>query len=53
MEKNLFDVKGKVVVMTGACGVLGSTIELNILQPRDVRWFCSTLRGLPLSARRW
>ena len=26
MEKNLFDVKGKVVVMTGACGVLGSTI---------------------------
>lgn len=26
MESNLFDVKGKVVVMTGACGVLGSTI---------------------------
>lgn len=26
METNLFDVKGKVVVMTGACGVLGSTI---------------------------
>ena len=26
MEKNLFDVKGKVVVMTGACGVLGSTL---------------------------
>ncbi len=24
--KNLFDVQGKVVVMTGACGVLGSTI---------------------------
>ncbi len=23
---NLFDIKGKVVVMTGACGVLGSTI---------------------------
>ena len=22
----LFDIKGKVVVMTGACGVLGSTI---------------------------
>ena len=26
MESNLFDVKGKVIVMTGACGVLGSTI---------------------------
>lgn len=52
MEKNLFDVKGKVVVMTGACGVLGSTI-VNTLQPRDVRWFCSTSKGLPLSARRW
>ena len=26
MESNLFDVKGKVVVVTGACGVLGSTI---------------------------
>ena len=24
--KNLFDVKDKVVVMTGACGVLGSSI---------------------------
>ena len=24
--ENLFDIKGKVVVMTGACGVLGSTI---------------------------
>lgn len=23
---NLFDIKGKVVVMTGACGVLGATI---------------------------
>ena len=23
---NLFEIKGKVVVMTGACGVLGSTI---------------------------
>ena len=23
---NLFDIKGKVVVITGACGVLGSTI---------------------------
>ena len=26
MTQNLFDIKGKVVVMTGACGVLGSTI---------------------------
>ena len=24
--ENLFDIKGKVVVMTGACGVLGATI---------------------------
>ena len=24
--ENLFDLKGKVVVMTGACGVLGATI---------------------------
>ena len=24
--KNIFDIKGQVVVMTGACGVLGSTI---------------------------
>ena len=24
--QNLFDIRGKVVVMTGACGVLGSTI---------------------------
>ena len=24
--KNLFSVEGKVVVMTGACGVLGATI---------------------------
>ena len=24
--KDLFDIKGKVVVMTGACGVLGATI---------------------------
>ena len=24
--KNLFDIKGRVVVMTGACGVLGATI---------------------------
>lgn len=23
---NLFDINGKVAVMTGACGVLGSTI---------------------------
>lgn len=26
MTQNLFDVKGRVLVMTGACGVLGSTI---------------------------
>ncbi|MCQ2149835.1 MAG: SDR family oxidoreductase [Bacteroidales bacterium] len=26
METNLFDINGKVAVMTGACGVLGSTI---------------------------
>ncbi len=26
MKQNLFDINGKVVVMTGACGVLGSTI---------------------------
>ena len=26
MTQNLFDIKGQVVVMTGACGVLGSTI---------------------------
>lgn len=26
MAQNLFDIRGKVVVMTGACGVLGSTI---------------------------
>lgn len=26
MTQNLFDISGKVVVMTGACGVLGSTI---------------------------
>ena len=24
--KDLFDIKGRVVVMTGACGVLGETI---------------------------
>ena len=26
MKENLFDIKDKVVVMTGACGVLGGTI---------------------------
>lgn len=26
MNKNLFDISGRVVVMTGACGVLGTTI---------------------------
>ncbi len=26
MDRNLFDISGKVVVMTGACGVLGGTI---------------------------
>ena len=26
MTQNLFDIRCKVVVMTGACGVLGSTI---------------------------
>ena len=32
--KNLFDVTGKVVVMTGACGVLGASI-VNILPLRE------------------
>ena len=26
MAQNLFDINGKVTVMTGACGVLGATI---------------------------
>ena len=26
MVKNYFDIKGKVAVMTGACGILGTTI---------------------------
>ena len=26
MDRNFFDIRGKVAVMTGACGVLGTTI---------------------------
>ncbi|MBO8485653.1 MAG: D-mannonate oxidoreductase, partial [Bacteroidetes bacterium] len=32
MKQNLFDMSGKVMVMTGACGILGGTI---------VRYFAS------------
>ena len=30
--KNLFDIKGKVVVLTGGCGVLGRTIALYLAE---------------------
>lgn len=30
--RNLFDIKGKVIVMTGACGVLGQTISLYLAE---------------------
>lgn len=30
--RNLFDIRGKVVVMTGACGVLGQTISLYLAE---------------------
>ena len=29
MAQNLFDINGKVTVMTGACGVLGALLTLN------------------------
>ena len=42
--KNLFSVEGKVVVMTGACGILGSTIVKHfaeqgakVVRPREGR----------------
>ena len=37
MEKNLFDVKGKVVVMTGACGVLGSYTDFILTKIERVK----------------
>lgn len=37
--KNLFDIKGKVIVITGGCGILGKT-SLTTLQNKALKlWF--------------
>ena len=37
--KNLFDIKGKVIVITGGCGILGKNIANCLAEQALKLWF--------------